>query len=185
MLTGEIVHEIRLEARLVSTNEEDDLILILLKEYTEDFAQRHHYGELYVAALQLDLTEDGKMLLPEDVMHVDYVQYGAEGDYMRTLTRLDYSVRCKGGSGAYPYAYQVKGRYLYIWPYGDLSGSITISYYKRPVVELEEEFPLPSLWIAIKRAVIARLARKADDFNESAAFQGDAADSFRGRFYKK
>lgn len=191
MTKAELREAIKLEARLKSTDEWDDLVDQIVIEILTDYCNLARYDELLKERIPVTIVDaQQQYALPDDLQNISVIRY-ARGPVptsgtlpYRELTAQIPNVKQTNACG-FPFWYRrVAGNKLSLWPYGSIvsTDSLLIDYFVKAeslFLSDSDDFPVPRLEGAVKKDAIARLQRVHSSNAEAQMMGLDGQDSFK------
>lgn len=190
MTKAQLREAIKLEARIKSTDEWDDLVDQVVLEILTDFCNLARYDELLKERIPLTVVASQQQYsLPVDCQNIACLRF-ARGPVPTTGTLSYREIVAQNGNvkqtNAYgwPFYYRrVFGMKISLWPFDSIltTDSLLIDYYALPESIFSsdgDEFPIPRLEAAVKKDTIARLQRVHESNPEAQMMGQDGASSF-------
>lgn len=178
--------DIKRESRIKSGVNLDSLVDKIVIEIMDDYGNLARYGELLQVGTVITLVAAQQAYsLPANFQNLAVVRYG-RGPNPTTFRNVlvQTPTVAQTWSGGIPKFYRiVAGSKISLWPYADVVvvDQLLIDYYIKPsslFVLDGDEFPVPRLQSAVKKAAISRMQRFYSAAAESQLTDADADASF-------
>lgn len=164
---GTLVTEIKLEARLSGSTDNDPLVINTINELLLEYCFNNRYMEFLVLNFPIPTFDaTGSYSLAVDFQHLSNVKYTDLNNGTITLHQRKTNLYLSNPSGSRPKYYEITGTIanyiINILPFNNVSAgeTITVDYYALPPLlqdQANDVFPIARLYGPLKQKAIYRM----------------------------